>query len=563
MFGRKKMYKRGMEDAMRAYEAFGKKQEEALEKIREEIRCGNKQLEDMISALGEDLVGIYDFLSSKEKAALYQLCTPKDIKDLGEEEKRVLVAVLYQLAAEEGILAVTENQKKYIRSVQKYLEITNPQTSIDLNVVGDIDSVDDQKAILQTVLEFYYLQDATEISDSQEEFLDNFCLNKKQAQQIEMYVAKLYNTVGPEGLCEKYGFVENIEDLTVIDSNNETHSGIDFYYDCRINAAKFWSDDTIIFEPREQCSLAQIEWVDNVLIWSGKSTGEWIKHVIDLRTLEEIGTIPDGTTGLWQAKSTKYFCYIDNKKDDCFVIKDYCNSLHKEINGKQKWNSDYINIYGIIDDNLILKRNVELDSYQNYYQILRYNFIEDKTEIIDTFYMPTFLMDAFTIDGRVYMVVNPSFDKYDAHMFDLWCYDLKQNKYVWKQYKSLKCEFMHAGKVGEQCTISYDNKVEFCMESGVSRYRRVIVDKNSGKILSQQELEPGDSSPYKYVQKIDHTVIYMFFGYNNGRDFFIYTFTFDISEDATGSVAKDEMYDHTFGQDTEQSREILRRMGLQ
>ena len=122
------MKKKEMEDAMRAYEQLGKKQEAA-------------------------------------KAALYNLCTPKDIKDLGDSERRMLLAILYQLAENEGAWGLTDYQKKYIRSVQRYLEITNPQTSIELSVVENVDSLDDQKAILQSVLEFFYLQDTNKLSE--------------------------------------------------------------------------------------------------------------------------------------------------------------------------------------------------------------------------------------------------------------------------------------------------------------------------------------------------------------------------------------------------------------
>lgn len=231
MFGRKKMYKKGLEDAMRAYEDFGKKQEEAIKKLREEVKSGNKKLEDMLNEIGENINGVYDYLTDREKAALYHLCTPKDIKELDESERRLLVAVLYQLANDEGGWDLTDYQKKYVRSVQKYLEITNPQTEIDLSAIENIDSIESQKVILQVVLEFMYLQDSDEISDQQEDFLGYFSLNKKQAEQIEQYVAKLYNTVGAEGICEKYGFVDDEGELLYASENSEVNANVDFYYD--------------------------------------------------------------------------------------------------------------------------------------------------------------------------------------------------------------------------------------------------------------------------------------------------------------------------------------------
>lgn len=205
MFGNKKMYKKGLTDAMRAYADFGQKQEDAIAAIRAEVRNGTEKLEDALSGLGDEINGIYDHLDAKEKAALYHLNTPFDIKQLDESEQQLLLAVLVQLANNEGS-SINEYQQTYIHGVQRYLDIATPQTSLDdLSVVGDIDSGVAQKAILQTVLEFFYLQDGDELTDSQEEFLENFSVNKKQAQAIEASVSRLFNATGAKGLAEKYG----------------------------------------------------------------------------------------------------------------------------------------------------------------------------------------------------------------------------------------------------------------------------------------------------------------------------------------------------------------------
>ena len=209
MFGRRKMYKKGLADAMRAYEAFGKKQEAAIAHMREEIRKGQKleeALNDTIASLGDDIAGLYNYLNSQEKKALYHLSTPLDIKDLDKEEQQFLLAILYQLASDEGDL-LTDHQRMFIRSIQRYLEITNPQTEADLSAVGDIDSLEVQKAFLQTVLEFFYLQDGDELSEAQEEFLSGFSVNKRQAILIEERVSRLFNIVKADGIAEKYGYV--------------------------------------------------------------------------------------------------------------------------------------------------------------------------------------------------------------------------------------------------------------------------------------------------------------------------------------------------------------------
>ena len=217
MFGRKKMYKKGLADAMQAYEAFGEKQIQALEYMRKEVQEGSKRLEDAINdaveAFGGNIQGLYDHLNAKEKAALYQLNTPTDIKELPDEEKRYLLAVLYQLSDDQGD-SVTSDQRAFIRSVRRYLEISNPQAWADLTAVENIDSIDSQKAILQVVLEFFYLREGDEISDAQEEFLGYFSVNKKQAEAIEVRVSRLYNAMGAQGIAEKYGYVPEEEPET-------------------------------------------------------------------------------------------------------------------------------------------------------------------------------------------------------------------------------------------------------------------------------------------------------------------------------------------------------------
>lgn len=210
MFGRRKMYKKGLADAMYAYESFGQKQEAAIAHMREEVRKGNLELKTALSnameSLGSDIEGIYDYLDSKEINALYSLCTPFDIKELPDPEKRVLLSILYQMA-NDSLEEINENQRKFIRSIQKYLDITNPQTSIDYSVISNIDSLETQRIFLQVVLEYIYLQDGTEMSIAEEDVLDNFSVNRKQAAAIEMNVSRLYNAVGSEGIAEKYGFV--------------------------------------------------------------------------------------------------------------------------------------------------------------------------------------------------------------------------------------------------------------------------------------------------------------------------------------------------------------------
>ncbi len=198
----KKDYKKGMSDAVEAYEGFGKKQEAAIEHVAGEVAKAAGKMDKLGDKIGE----IKDYITDQEKAALYKLNTPVDIAALGNNEKRILLAVLYQLSADEEEL--TEEQQGYVRAVQQYLKIYNPQTEIDMGAVENIKDIAAQKAVLQTVLEFFYLgAHPGTYSEDQLEFLDCFQVNRKTRREISDHIKAIVETVGVQGLAEKYGFV--------------------------------------------------------------------------------------------------------------------------------------------------------------------------------------------------------------------------------------------------------------------------------------------------------------------------------------------------------------------
>lgn len=235
MIGRKKLYKAGLADGIQISEAISKKQEEAIAYVREEVRSGNQlgsAMSEAIASLGDNIAGLYKYLNSKEKAALYHLNTPIDIKELGEYEKHLLVAMLIELSNDESS-SITENQRTYTRAIMQYLEIKNPDLtaqSVPLsNRINSIDSINVQKTFLRVALEFFYLQDNDELSDTQEDFLDCFPLKKETAAEIKSEVSRLFSAVGAEGIAEKYGYIPleepEIAEQSEIpcESDEETH----------------------------------------------------------------------------------------------------------------------------------------------------------------------------------------------------------------------------------------------------------------------------------------------------------------------------------------------------
>ena len=199
----RKDYKKGMADAMSAYEAFGEKQEAAIRHVGAEIEKTAGKVDKLGGKIGE----IADYITDKEKATLYKLNTPVDIADLDDAEKRILLAVLYQLSADED--EVTEEQQNYVRAVQQYLKIYNPQTEIDLSAVENIEDISAQKAVLQSVMEFFQLgTHPEELTEEQEDFLDCFQVNRRTRREIDGFISAIVEAVGIKGLAEKYGFVD-------------------------------------------------------------------------------------------------------------------------------------------------------------------------------------------------------------------------------------------------------------------------------------------------------------------------------------------------------------------
>jgi len=208
----KKDYKKGMSDAMEAYEAFSEKQEAATLHVAKQVST----VADKVDRLGGKIGEITTYITEQEKATLYRLNTPVDIADLDAAEKRVLLAILYQLFSDEE--DPTEAQQNYVRAVQQYLKIHNPQTEINLEAIENVEDVSAQKAILQAVLEFNYLGPHPDTyTEDQMDFLDCFQVNRKTRREITGHIKTIVNTVGLVGLAEKYGVVEEQPSLGFAD----------------------------------------------------------------------------------------------------------------------------------------------------------------------------------------------------------------------------------------------------------------------------------------------------------------------------------------------------------
>lgn len=205
-----KKYKKGMEDASKAYEAFGKKQEDALNFILEEVRAGKKSLEDALKEIDVKTEDLYDHLQAKEKAKLYTVYTPFDIIELDIPARQLLLGILLKLTTDKD---PNEQQQNYLRAVKKYLDIKDFPFGVDFHSVENIENLSELKAIYQVVLEYLQLQDGDSYDETalQQELLDCFNLNENARQVIAEQVQALYRATGAVGLAEKYGYVPEEE----------------------------------------------------------------------------------------------------------------------------------------------------------------------------------------------------------------------------------------------------------------------------------------------------------------------------------------------------------------
>jgi hypothetical protein len=197
LFSGTNKFKKGMEAGAIPFEAKFAQYGEALKRL--ENNYGSQWNRTM-----EVAEKILDSTEAAERERLYGLYTQTDIKQLKSEYKEILIAALYELSNESN----NEFQQAYIRSVQKYLDIKNPQTSFVFAGIGNIDSQIAQKAIFQSCVEYLFLGD-----DGPAFFKKNgvnlfslFVIKEEDKEEIWDNVLKIFSATGPVGLAEKYGF---------------------------------------------------------------------------------------------------------------------------------------------------------------------------------------------------------------------------------------------------------------------------------------------------------------------------------------------------------------------
>lgn len=191
---------------------IGKPIGKKLDSLDEDIRLSNEEFRKGINDIKDTVDEVIDDLSNSRKKELFDLNTLVDISTLEETEKRLLLEALYTLA--DMIEQVTDTQQTFIRSVQRYLGIKNVQTKVDLSRIENIDNIPAQKALLQTIMEFLFLENNDHsYMDKYDEVLSYFSVNKRGIQEIQSAISNIYTAVGAQGLSEKYGYIADEEVL--------------------------------------------------------------------------------------------------------------------------------------------------------------------------------------------------------------------------------------------------------------------------------------------------------------------------------------------------------------
>lgn len=203
-------------------EAGAKPFEEKFNRMSDDFMNAANNINSKVDDLNKATDFIIDELNSLEKKRLYDLNIVADIGELGDDEKELLMAILYTLAnmSEE----VTQHQQDYLRSAKAYLQVKNVQNNVDLAVIENIENINDQKAILQSIMEFLFIENADHnYMEEYEDVIDYFSVNKKGIKEIQECINTVYKATGLKGLAEMYGYEpeENSSDAQKSDEEFE------------------------------------------------------------------------------------------------------------------------------------------------------------------------------------------------------------------------------------------------------------------------------------------------------------------------------------------------------
>lgn len=213
--------------------SISEKMDNVADAIREEGEKQSKKFEEVnekFSAQGQINNMIINSVSELEQKVFYGLEPCQNIQNLENTERKILVNILFYLANKEP---ANDIQKKYIRSVTNSLSIGNGQTDFDLSYIDNIDSNNDRKIMLQSVMEYLFLKNSDFLFLQDENFIEVknlFNLRDDFICTAQKNILSMVTAIGNEGIAEKNEIIEDEPFDEEIEENytssNEIETGV-------------------------------------------------------------------------------------------------------------------------------------------------------------------------------------------------------------------------------------------------------------------------------------------------------------------------------------------------
>ncbi|GEO46178.1 phage tail tape measure protein [Companilactobacillus kimchii] len=167
--------------------------------INENFESTNKN----IQRTGKNVVTIIQNLSDAQKKELFQLDSQYSVLKLSTTERQFLIGYLFTYSQEFDLNGL---QKKYVSDLMKYLQVSEPQIGVKLDSIDNIESLTTQKIILEIVMEYCYLNN---FELPNEEVFDLFSITKRNKAELSEDLQRMVETIGVEGLAERYEFQQS------------------------------------------------------------------------------------------------------------------------------------------------------------------------------------------------------------------------------------------------------------------------------------------------------------------------------------------------------------------
>lgn len=206
LFGNKKKeaFRRGMEKGAEPFEA-------KFDQLHNEFGDIKSQFEQQYTENSELFQQVIQTLKDDELQEKFGISPIDMVRSMDESDKKYALGILYAVA---GLFPETsEYQKRYLLEIQQYFEIAEPQLSVKIPTLEELEDLGTQKILFQLVSEYVYLYRA----DFLEDVLDDdvygyFSLTRNAMKKIREEVLAYVHVVGEAGLIEKYNIPDSSDD---------------------------------------------------------------------------------------------------------------------------------------------------------------------------------------------------------------------------------------------------------------------------------------------------------------------------------------------------------------